>query len=209
MNKTHQEQWEDAANLNEDRYIATGWHYNDKLYETSGILTTGHLIDTLIPFMERKDFEKKNLLEIGCGNGRMTKYLAKCFSEIIATDCSKTMLDKGKKRVDDKNINWILNKNDLLTGVFDKSIDIAFSFIVFQHCKAPTIKSYFKEVERVLKPGGIFVFQLPLSNEHKEPGEFNAVANWTLEELEHELKGFEKLKHTNTALKYHVFKKKN
>jgi len=207
MNKTHQEQWEEAANVNEDRYIASGWHYSDKLYETSGILTVGEFLRVLISHTERKELENKTLLELGCGNGRMTKYLAESFDKVIAVDCSKTMLEKGKEKVKAKNIEWSLTVDDSIT-VKDGTIDFFFTFIVLQHCKEDTIKKYFKEADRLLKSEGLFIFQLPITKQHKEPDEFNSVANWTLEEVTKELPNFEVLQTVDYALGYHVFKKK-
>ena len=206
MNK-HQQEWEDAAKLNEDRFIATGWHYSSKLYECSGILSTGQFIEELQNHLDRKEFDKKDILEIGCGNGRMTKYLAKCFNNVTAVDCSSTMVEKGKKLVDDVNVIWGVTENDIVPAL-DDVFDIVFSFIVFQHCKEQTVKTYLKEANRLLKSGGLFVFQLPVADEHKEPDKFNAVANWTVEEITKELPNFELVKLGKDRLTYHVFKKK-
>jgi len=35
------------------------------------------------------------VLEIGCGTGRETRYLADCFKRVFATDTSKSMIAKG------------------------------------------------------------------------------------------------------------------
>ena len=45
-----------------------------------------------------------------------------------------------------------------------ESVDLVFSHIVFQHMPRAATRGYFREVLRVLRPGGHFVFQVPEEN---------------------------------------------
>ncbi len=105
------------------------------------------------------DIDKKlknniqNIVDIGAGNGYLTKYLAKKFSNatIYAADASGDMLMNFKK---DKNI-ILVEKNSGKFNIKSNSIDAAFSLATVHHI---TDKKYFlKEVYRILKPGG-FLF---------------------------------------------------
>ena len=102
-----------------------------------------------------------NMLEIGCGVGRMTRMLARIFGEVTALDISDEMLAKARANLRDcENVRLTLGDGYSLAGVESERFDFAFSFIVFQHIPAFTvIESYCREVFRVLKPGGLFKFQ--------------------------------------------------
>lgn len=65
------------------------------------------------------------LLDIGCGDGRLTLLLAKYFKEIVAVDISPEMIEEGTRRAKEagiSNINWIIQSADNLDdsiGIFD------------------------------------------------------------------------------------------
>lgn len=101
------------------------------------------------------------VLEIGCGFGRMTMFIAQYCNKLYAVDISKELLEIAKKRLSDTKYNhvkFIETDGMHLDGVPDNSIDVAFEYIVFQHCPSQEIiTSYIKEVSKKLKVGGIFV----------------------------------------------------
>ncbi len=102
-----------------------------------------------------------NVLEIGCGVGRMTRMLARIFGEVTALDISSEMLAKAKENLRGReNVRLALGDGYSLAGMESERFDFAFSFIVFQHIPSlSVIESYCSEVFRVLKPGGLFKFQ--------------------------------------------------
>jgi ubiquinone/menaquinone biosynthesis C-methylase UbiE len=102
------------------------------------------------------------MLEIGCGVGRMTRMLARIFGHVTGVDISEEMLKQARANTDDlKNVELVLGDGCTLKGLPDVSVDFAFSFIVFQHVPAyDVIASYCREVFRILKPGGLFKFQV-------------------------------------------------
>jgi len=103
----------------------------------------------------------KVMLELGCGAGRMTRSFAQRFSHVHAFDISKEML--GHARVlypEATNIIWTLANGTDLSDLSDESVDFAFSYIVLQHMPEPSFAiHYIREMLRVLKPGGLFLFQ--------------------------------------------------
>jgi trans-aconitate methyltransferase len=50
------------------------------------------------------------VVEIGCGTGRETKYLADCFFKVLAIDASKTMIEKAKKELRKEILHLKLQK---------------------------------------------------------------------------------------------------
>jgi len=92
-------------------------------------------------------------LEIGCGTGRMTEFINKKY-DVVATDISEEMINQAKNRLD--GIYFLVTDGETLP-IPSESIDIVFSYLVFQHMKTmEMVESNFREAYRVLKPGGLF-----------------------------------------------------
>ena len=102
------------------------------------------------------------ILEIGCGIGGMTEYLAQVFGEVYGVDVSGEMIRIAKNRLQQVSNVWLKEGSGKDLAEYNDGIfDFVFSFIVFQHipCRQ-VILDYIGEAHRVLKPGGIFKFQL-------------------------------------------------
>jgi len=92
-------------------------------------------------------------LEIGCGTGRMTEFIAKDF-RVVATDISGEMIKRAQQRL--PGIDFMETDGETIP-LPDNSIDVAFSYLVFQHFKTKEmLVNNFKEVYRILKRGGLF-----------------------------------------------------
>ena len=107
------------------------------------------------------DFEGA-ALDFGCGVGRLTQALAARFAECVGVDISPNMV----KAADSLNryrgkCRYVLNDSDKLTCMADNYFAFVYSSIVLQHIAPRYIVGYLREFGRVLKPGGILVFQLP------------------------------------------------
>ena len=102
------------------------------------------------------------MLEIGCGVGRMTRSFSSQFSKVYGVDISEEMIEKAKRLNSDKpNIEFVANSGKDLSAFEDSFFDFCFSFIVFLHIPSEEIiRSYFMEIARVLKPGGVFKIQV-------------------------------------------------
>lgn len=191
--------------MDANRFIASGYHHNEQEYNASGIMSAGDLMNIVCPLFKSAVAEKE-VLEIGCGNGRVTQYLADVFKHIVGIDCSESMVEKAAERVNKTNVSFMNNDGSSIP-LPASSIDIVYTFIVFQHCNAETIHSYFNEVHRVLRDGGYFIFQLPTAEKHSEPEAFNDVAKWTKDELESGLKQFTSVDIKNDHFGLHVCRK--
>ena len=102
------------------------------------------------------------VLEIGCGVGRMTRMLARVFGQVTGVDVSEEMIEQARRAlVDSPNVELVTGNGLTLDELPSNAFDFAFSFIVFQHVPSlDVIRSYCKEVFRVLKPGSLFKFQV-------------------------------------------------
>jgi ubiquinone/menaquinone biosynthesis C-methylase UbiE len=92
----------------------------------------------------------------------MTKMLAHIFGQVTAVDVSAEMIERAKVNLGGlDNVSLVLGDGETLSALGDSEYDFAFSFIVFQHIPSmEVITSYCREVERVLKPGSLFKFQV-------------------------------------------------
>lgn len=59
------------------------------------------------------------------------------------------------------NVRLIEGDGNTLGPLDDESFDVVYSHIVFQQMPRAAVASYFREVHRVLRPGGSFLFQVP------------------------------------------------
>lgn len=204
--------WEKIAQTEEaHKAIASGNYQNEEWFNLSGILSASKLLEIVAQYYGEKCAELR-FLEIGCGTGRETRYFADCFGEVLAVDVSETMIRKAIKRISNGNVGLyvvkpgILRVSDGYLEVFnDESIDIVYSFIVFQHCEREVVESYFKEAQRVLKSGGLFIFQLHTGPEHIEPSDFTSYSFWTLKEIRENLRDMEEIRLTETGERMDLF----
>src|SRR5262249_4265813 len=56
-------------------------------------------------------------VEVGCGPGRMTRFLAARFERVIAADVSPTMIEEARKAVPDENVDFCLVSGERLDSV--------------------------------------------------------------------------------------------
>ena len=107
-----------------------------------------------------RDPKQMRMLELGCGIGRMTKYLASIFGEVHATDVSGEMIRTARERLKDlKSVSLYETSGYDLSQLQDDSFDFAFSAFVFRHVPTPEIiEENLREAYRVLKPGGVMKF---------------------------------------------------
>jgi SAM-dependent methyltransferase len=106
---------------------------------------------------------RMNVLEIGCGAGRITRALSDVFGQVHAVDVSGEMIRQARQALADRpNVTLYQNNGaDLSVLPPDLQFDFAFSCIVFQHIPSrEVIESYVREVHRVLRPGALFKFQV-------------------------------------------------
>jgi SAM-dependent methyltransferase len=157
-------EWDERAKENARYYVATARsEWSDDEYFESGRQNVYHEILTDMGNVCRgKDPKEMTVLEIGCGSGRITRTLADVFGQVYAVDISGEMVRQAKEALQDRpNAHVFQNSGSDLRVLGDIQVDFAFSYIVFQHIPSrEVIQSYVSEVYRLLRPGGLFKFQV-------------------------------------------------
>lgn len=110
-----------------------------------------------VQFLEKTGLLKDNIkiLEIGCGAGRLVRYLTQKGFSVAGFDISRTLIKEGHIRYPDAMI-FIAGDG---MPIKDSFFDIVLSFDVLEHI--PDVDAHLSEVRRVLKPGGLYLFQTP------------------------------------------------
>ena len=101
-------------------------------------------------------------LDFGCGVGRLTQAMARRFEHAIGVDISAAMIETARalNRHGDR-CEYVLNEDASLAAFGDASFDFVYSNVVLQHMPPDLGRLYVAEFARVLRPGGLLVFQVP------------------------------------------------
>lgn len=97
------------------------------------------------------------VLELGCGVGYFTEYLAKSGAHIIANDISPDLLEVARKRVNAGNVEFKV-ENAYELPYKEEKFDAIIGSSVLHHLD---VDKALKECFRVLKPGGFICFTEP------------------------------------------------
>lgn len=135
------------------------WRWNAKDFYATGREEISEVMAKLDQL--ELPYGHERALDFGCGIGRLTNALAKYFTSVYGVDVASSMIHAARKYVTDSSCHFILNeKEDLM--IFDNGyFDFIYSSLSLQHCEPKTIKKYLSEFARILKPGGVLIFQLP------------------------------------------------
>jgi SAM-dependent methyltransferase len=110
------------------------------------------------------DVRGKTVLDYGCGNGENSLPLVNRGARVIGIDVSGDLLDLARQRL---ALHGLADRATFLAGsahdlpLPDRSVDAVMGIAILHHLDLDLAA---REVHRVLKPGGIAVFQEPVRN---------------------------------------------
>ncbi len=112
-----------------------------------------------------KGFLKKSfaVLDIGCGDGRMEELLAPSAKHIIGIDNQERPLQFARMLVTRKNVTF--KRSGKKFPAANNTIDAVVCFDVIEHIRPNELKSFLREVKRVLKKKGLFILTTPNTKE--------------------------------------------
>jgi SAM-dependent methyltransferase len=184
--------WNRRARENARHYVMTGqseWS-DEEFFQSGQVALEEEILNDLPNVCQGRDPRAMRVLEIGCGAGRVTRALAGFFGEVYAVDISPEMVRRARAALAAfPNAHVIRNNGKDLRAVAPHwwgrlgvgrqlEFDFAFSVIVFQHIpNREIIENYVREVHRLLRPGGLFKFQVQGSSVEAD-AEHSWVGEW-------------------------------
>ena len=130
-------------------------------------------------------------LDFGCGVGRLTQALGVHFEQVIGIDISSSMVAAAEQyNPAGSPCRFRVNTGDTL-DIPDASLDFVYTLIALQHSPTRFQRRYLAEFLRILRPGGLALFQLRVGG----PSRLNALQRWWYRAVHEQLKpGWKRLR---------------
>lgn len=174
------EYWDERADEDAFYFVDNRLEYGDP--DLAQFWDDGpELLDQILGSLEVAVEPEDEIVEIGCGVGRMTRPLAARGASARAIDVSERMIALAREHNPQlDNVEWIVGDGTSVAPIADASADACFSHVVFQHIPDPEITlGYVREMGRVLRPGGWSGFQISNQPEiHRPPGAWKRARAW-------------------------------
>lgn len=121
-------------------------------------------------FYDVSDRKEIKILDLGCGPGSNSWYLAKEGFTVIGIDGSKTAISRARKRLMSENLNGTFKIMDFIKLEFpDNYFDFVIDICSIQHNRLPKAVIIVDEIKRVLKPDGKFFSILVAKGTYLKP----------------------------------------
>lgn len=180
----------------------------ENIYDKLNISFTPFFLDA-VQLFKKKGYRK--VLDIGCGYGKHSLYLAENGFDVTSIDPNVKVLEWLKEYIEKKSINNIsVMRGDInRLSLEDSSFDAVICTSVLHHQCLKQIQNSISEIQRVLRQGGSFLFDvLSIEDDYfgygqeielntfvgSREGEEDIPHHYTdIEELKRLLKGFPKV----------------
>jgi SAM-dependent methyltransferase len=126
-------------------------------YNKSGLFNANQIMEG---YRKRVSGPIDTIADMGCGNLRIGRFLAKEFNHFIGVDISKNVLESAKAKAIEYNIK---NASFVLSSEFDEEniCDLIICFQVIQHNPYNAQIEIIQKIKKALKPGGWACIHLP------------------------------------------------
>jgi ubiquinone/menaquinone biosynthesis C-methylase UbiE len=100
--------------------------------------------------------ENREVLELGCGTGKNTVFLAEHAQQVVAMDFSEGMIARAHQRLVTSNVRFLRHDVREVWPVASASVDVVVGNLILEHVHDLAV--VFFETARVLRPGGQVFF---------------------------------------------------
>lgn len=106
-------------------------------------------------------FKNMVVIDFGCGLGRSTELLSKYAKVVYGIEASRVCCESAKSKYENlENVGFRLS-SDCLLPFDDRSIDCVYSSDILEHLHPDDLLTHLREVYRVLKTRGHYLFFTP------------------------------------------------
>jgi ubiquinone/menaquinone biosynthesis C-methylase UbiE len=102
------------------------------------------------------ELKGKRVLDAGCGPGHYARWMVEQGAQVVGIDLTPRMLEIARAQLGDSVTLHRTDLNEPLPFLEDESFDIVLSALVCDYIR--DWRRLFKEIHRVLRPEGVFVF---------------------------------------------------
>lgn len=119
-------------------------------------------IEFILDKIKNDENSINSIVDIGCGDGRLTKELTECFidKQVIGIDYSKRAIDLANALNPDVHYE---NK-DIVNDTIDKQFDAITLVEVFEHIPLELCDEFVKALSKLLKDEGVIYLTVPHKN---------------------------------------------
>lgn len=124
---------------------------------TTGYLAFRDVLKLLCKYIKMPELLSLNTLDYGCGVGRSSRFLKTClgFKQVLGVDVSAKMIEIARQ-IDPHGDYQLIESAQI--PLAENTMDFVFSsFVVVEVATQEEIAAIFREIQRVLKVGGIFM----------------------------------------------------
>lgn len=165
--KTSMKNWEGLAQNDALWSILTDKKLRGEKWDKSQFFDSGKLeVENILAYLKEQNIQaidSELVMDFGCGAGRISRGLSRHFEKVIGVDASPTMIalaaEENKEFVG--KIKFKLNQEEDLKQFSDNSFSMTFTVITLQHIPSAQSVGFISEFIRLIKPGGLAVFQIP------------------------------------------------
>ena len=101
-------------------------------------------------------------MDVGCGIGRVARYLAPQAATLWAVDASPRMLELARQRLAElPNVRYARCIDTAIPEVPTGSVDLAYALLVLQHLEREDAFLLLEELRRIVRPTGTLVVTFP------------------------------------------------
>lgn len=123
-------------------------------------------VQNTLPFLQERKI--RDVLDLGCGVGRHSLFLAGEGFRVHAIDGSQAGVDLLSDRADAEELRIDVRCAEMTTLPFEnRSMDYVLAWNVIYHGDLSVVKRVISEILRILRPGGLFQGTL-LSKRHRD-----------------------------------------
>ena len=159
-------EWEELGRIDPLWAILSDPEKHDGQWDLDDFMASGRREATAL--MERATAlgypsQRTAALDFGCGVGRVTQALATYFDRCVGVDVAVSMVERATELARDAaNCSFVVNTADDLRMFGNGTFNFVYSSLVLQHVGSSAhARRYIAEFVRVLRPGGLGVFQVP------------------------------------------------
>ena len=106
---------------------------------------------------ELADMKASRVLDVGCGIGRHSLFLAAKGFQVFSIDASRTAVDFTQNAAQEAGLSINVSQSPMTTLPFEDSyFDYVLAWNVIYHGDPTTVRTVLSEIARVVRPGGIF-----------------------------------------------------